>query len=127
MALSDHAGPFAWAGAGLAVYAGASFAVRRGWVRGGGRLHKFSTFVAGMLVQRAILSKLGLVSSIGPGDAAVGSVLRHEVFYVWLPVIAISILFLAISACVVAVMRRRRRRGRAPPRVPGRRGHLGWA
>ncbi|KAL6661474.1 hypothetical protein ACP70R_000858 [Stipagrostis hirtigluma subsp. patula] len=126
MALSDHTGPFAWTGAALAVYAGAAFAVRRGWVRGGGRLHKFSTFLAGMLFQRAILSKLGLGWSIGPGDATVGSDLRDEVYYVWLPVIAIFILCLAISACVEAVMRRRRR-GRAPPRVPGRRGHLGWA
>uniref|UniRef100_A0A0A8ZAU5 Integral membrane protein n=1 Tax=Arundo donax TaxID=35708 RepID=A0A0A8ZAU5_ARUDO len=121
MALSGYAALLAWAGAALAVYAAAAVASSRGWVRAGFRLQAPVMLLTWLLVQRATAPKPGR-SSRGPEAAGVeadaGRSLRGEAF-VWLPVTAVCVLGLALTACVaVEAVMKRRLRVPVPPCVP---------
>ncbi|TVU00645.1 hypothetical protein EJB05_49185 [Eragrostis curvula] len=128
LSLSDYAGLFGWAGAALAVCAGLAIAILRGWVRSHGKLQAALMIFAGALMQRTTIPKDWQQPSRSGGPGADGKegaarlALKDD--YVWLAVAAVCILCIALSACLAA-KRRRRARGRAPPRAPARRGNFG--
>ncbi|KAL6900823.1 hypothetical protein ACP4OV_005499 [Aristida adscensionis] len=123
MALPGAAAFLAWWGAALVVSAGAAFALRRGWVAATFHLWAAVVLLSALLLRVAALH-MPRRSGDPSEDAGVGPTLWDGVlYYVWLPAVAACVLCLVVEACVMA-MRRRRRRGRVPLHVPGRRAHL---